>query len=622
MNRKEILYQYNKNEFADFLKEDNNGRILKVLNEEGLYLLKNHPLKEEKIVYILTFSNYKDELFKNSSFLDIFLESDISCYYATLVYLKDSTYDMILKRGTQILSDKQIATLFIYFREEYKQKVIENWPYKMSILYEIVINDNPKIIDKIIRTYPIDLTHPSIDLYIFFEKAKRSVLESQEDRYLKNDTFMGISIPSSMLTKEVIEKIWQNYDVIAMRTLLNNALYCTDGSFLKEEIKKKEEELILHWDESKKKIPAHKLAVLFYSWKNESDALSDISNEMRKEYLILLKEYQPIIKKLETLEYKSIEEIENYIEEENNKLLSNYIIDYLFEEIYYNIMIDIRELLDFYYRGNIVIPENRIEIYQQLSNIDWYSKEEKINFFHTLKKEDWVTTLYDDMAYARKIVRESIKECALSSKTIKEYKDEELSKKYHVDVYKMNGQAFFGIVKSGNHLKEQLPVGHSFSLIGEDGIAVFGEGKNMNTFLYDSDDLNPDQIVHIFPFDSFSFYRPFHYSEVGTRSINHLLTVDELVKNSQFYNELLILERGTKKIGIESSLPELKRIALYCIDRITEEDVKIAQENNVGILLIPSWKYQQSKNNSIQNIDYWHGHYYNESEKETFEKKH
>ena len=109
----------------------------------------------------------------------------------------------------------------------------------MSILYEIVINDNPKIIDKIIRTYPIDLTHPSIDLYIFFEKAKRSVLESQEDRYLKNDTFMGISIPSSMLTKEVIEKIWQNYDVIAMRTLLNNALYCTDGSFLKEEIKKR-----------------------------------------------------------------------------------------------------------------------------------------------------------------------------------------------------------------------------------------------------------------------------------------------------------------------------------------------------------------------------------------------
>lgn len=621
MNREEILYQYNKNEFADFLKEDNTGRILNVLNEEGLNLLENHPLKEEKITYILTFSSYKDELFQNSSFLDTFLESDINRYYAVLPNLKNSTYDIILKRSTQILSDKQIATLFIYFREEYKQKVIENWQYKMSILYEIIIRDTPKIIDKIIHTYPIDLTYPSIDLYIFFEKAKRSVLESQEARYLKDDPFMGISIPSSMLTKEVIEKIWQNYDVIAMRTLLNNAFYCTDGIFLKEEIKKKEGELILHWDESKKKIPAHKLAVLFYSLKNESGTFSDISDEIRKEYLTLLKKYQPIIQKIETLEYKSLEEIEKYIEEENNKLLSNYIIDYLFEENYYNIMIDIRELLNFYYRGNIVILKNRIEIYQQLSNLDWYSKEEKINFFHNLKKEDWVTTFYDDMAYARKIVRESIKNYALSSKTIKEYKDEELSKKYHVDVYKMNGQTFFGIVKSGNHLKEQLPVGHSFSLIGEDGIAVFGEGKNMNTFLYDSDDLNPDQIVHIFPFDSFSFYRPFQYSEVGTRSINHLLTADELVKNSQFYNELLILERGTKKIGIESSLPELKRIALYCIDRITEEDVKIAQENNVGILLIPSWKYQQSKNTSNPNIDYWHGHYYNESEKETFEKK-
>ena len=64
MNREEILYQYNKNEFADFLKEDNTGRILNVLNEEGLNLLENHPLKEEKITYILTFSSYKDELFQ------------------------------------------------------------------------------------------------------------------------------------------------------------------------------------------------------------------------------------------------------------------------------------------------------------------------------------------------------------------------------------------------------------------------------------------------------------------------------------------------------------------------------------------------------------------------------
>ena len=188
----------------------------------------------------------------------------------------------------------------------------------------------------------------------------------------------------------------------------------------------------------------------------------------------------------------------------------------------------------------------------------------------------------------------------------------------------MNDNFFFGIVKSGNHILDSLPAGHSYSLIGTDGIATFSDPKDSSTFLYDSDDMNPEQLVHTFPFDSYTYYHPFEHSTNPTKRVNRLLMPDELLNASPSYNEILILERGITEVGIEPSIPELKRIALYCLDEIRSQDIDVAKQNNVGIILINSDKYKQNnkKTSNLYQHDIYDYNYFDGSyEKEKFESR-
>ena len=236
-----------------------------------------------------------------------------------------------------------------------------------------------------------------------------------------------------------------------------------------------------------------------------------------------------------------------------------------------------------------------------------------------------IETFYDDMAYARRIVGESIKDYSLSNESIKEYEDPELSEKYGVPVYAMGDNYFFGIVKTGYHVTDDLPTGHSFSLIGKGSVAVFGDPKLSKTFLYDAGDMNPEQLVHAFPYDSYTMYRPFEFSSDSTSRVNVLMTPEQLVEEDErFYNEILLLEKGKIETGIDSKIPQLKRLALFCLDEITKRDIDVAKRNGVGIILIDSKKIgaqqrpHRMEGDAYDAMDY---NYYVGTDLEKFEAK-
>ena len=77
--------------------------------------------------------------------------------------------------------------------------------------------------------------------------------------------------------------------------------------------------------------------------------------------------------------------------------------------------------------------------------------------------------------------------------------------------------------------------------------------------------------------------------------------VDELIDETRTYNELLILEKGKKSTDFDKDIPELQKIALYCVDKISNEDVQIAKINGVGIFLVNSKEYANS-NYEVQNL--------------------
>ena len=584
----------NKQDFLDFLDNDYNGKILNLLDDEGVELLKKNSYIEDRITYILNYSNYVDLLFNNQKFLDLFLSTDISKYYASLKNLNNKTYDLIVNRCLELNKDINLTgQLISYFNKDYRLKFIDKYDYPNDLIYEM-LKRTPKLLGKkILEKYNIDLLSHNIPVGGLVAAGKSLSFEDMTKR--KGYSYVNSSgevfyLSSDLLNMDVAKKLWNELNVYEYRFLINDANYCGDPTNLNNYAKTKEEEFILNTDYPK-------IYQNIFDMIKKLSNLDSSSNEYRDIFRNLIRQIQIFPNKYTNLRMLifngEFDEVINLITKSLDEKKSDYIINYHFEENYYNVMYDLRELLEFYYAGNIDIPEDRLYLYQKIVNIDMLSSQEKIELHNELKQYNMMEFFYDDMTFARKKVREALKDYAMVKDELVKFKDEELSNEYGVDVYNINDNHFFAIVKSGIRFEDSLPVGHSYSLVGNGCISVFGSLKNSNTYVYDASALNPEQIVHIFPKDSYTLYQPFSFTAKATDRVEQLMMPDELLYNKRTYNEILILEQGSMQTDIDSRIPRLKRIALYCVDQITAKDVETAKIQGIGIMLINSKKYNK-----------------------------
>lgn len=593
-DKKRKIINSSKSEFINFLNNDYNGEIINLLDDEGVDYLKEYIDIEGRITYILSWSKYANSLFNNQRFLDLFLSTDISNYYATLSMLDERTCNLIVNRCIELNKDmKFISELIGYFNKDYQLKFIDKYDYPNDLIYEM-LKRRPNIVGKkILEKYNIDLLSHNISIKNLVDAGKSLAFDEMAKRNGDSYVSSGVEIfflSSDLLNMDVAQKLWNELNVYEYRFLINDANYCGDPTNLNNYAKTTEEEFILNkeYPESYKNIfnMINKLSNLDSS----SNEYHDIFRNLIRQIQIFPNEYTNLRELIFNGEF---DEVINLITKSLDEKKSDYIIDYHFEENYYNVMYDLRELLEFYYAGNIDIPEDRLYLYQQILNIDMLSSQEKIELHNELKQYNMMEIFYDDMSFARKQVRKAIKDYSMVKEELVKFKDEELSNEYGVDVYNIEDNPFFAIVKSNINAEDNMPVGHSYSLVGNGCISVFGTPKYSDTYVYDSSDLNPEQIVHVFPRDSFTMYRPFSFTDQATNRVEQLMMPDELLYNKRTYNEILILERGKKETDIDSRIPKLKRIALYCVDQITAKDVETAKIHNIGIMLINSKKYNK-----------------------------
>lgn len=622
MNKNEIINNYSKNNFIKFI-EDNDSKILKLLDLEGLNILKNSKLKEERIKLILMYSKYKNELLQNTEFLDILFSSNINKFYSVLKDLDNKTYEMILNRCLKLnINENTLSRLFTFFSGEYKLKVIERKILNVDLIVNILNKTHkPKIVQKILNTYNIDLLNPKLNVISLFEKGKKAFLKNSIDK-----TNELITIQPNLITKELAERLWNECDIFKLRKVLNDAQYVTSIDVLNEYIKLQEEKIINESRDKTLTYPYNEIYKSYINYKEEpTEEIRIKLDSLYKQHNIKKSDIEINMNSLtDEINNNTSIEIFNNLKILSDRNISNYIIDYHFEENYHNVILDINELLQYCYDGNITLSKDKIELYEKIVNIDYLSLEEKQNLHKTLKRYNMMEMLYDDMRYARDIVSETIKDYSLSKESIKQFKDEKLSKKYGVDIYNLDGKPFFAIVKTGRQITNQYPVGHSFSLIGTNGIVVFGNKTYGETYIYDSNNLKKEQIIHVFPYDSYTRYKPFELSQEASMKVNTLMSPEKLVNHSNSYNEILVLERGEKETYIDEFIPRLKQIALYCLNEITQQDIEEAKRNNVGILLINTSKYNEntSNKNTINSIYQEKYNYFDGiSDKEYYEER-
>lgn len=299
----------------------------------------------------------------------------------------------------------------------------------------------------------------------------------------------------------------------------------------------------------------------------------------------------------------------NYYFDDHSKPIDKYtaadiyyldlIADYFFDDYFNNVFIDIRQIIKYVNLTNSeTVSQIRLDFYQSFIDLKDKTPEERREFFNTFKEVDIQEQFYEDI---RKLKDESYKSlvdsCTQFTKSSPLY-NKDLSDKYGCEVYYLDGEEFYGFVRSDSRIskydvdfssdkptlvekpqptKEQIArLGASFTYIGKDDIQTFQHPNQKLTMLYRGIDYRT--IGHVYHNDSWSSPSYYHYSDYA----NELHTPASLIQESTKYPEILI----TDLQGVEP-------FAIICLDQITEWDVKFSKQNNMPIVLINSLKYER-----------------------------
>ena len=276
-----------------------------------------------------------------------------------------------------------------------------------------------------------------------------------------------------------------------------------------------------------------------------------------------------------------------------NRYLTEYIISYYFGDNYYNFMTNLYQIFGYLRSVNKdLIDSYNINVYKEFIDIKNASFEDKIGIFKLYLNDNLMEMFYDDINKVREdshkmLVDESLK---LNHNSIV-YSDS-MSKKIGLDIYKLDGEAFYGFVRClsiprGNLYNyydyvnsEGNRLGYSFSYIGDKNIGTTDYDGNSVTLFYDKIDYKNIMYVHHADLHSKKMYHQDDYLSIKE---NEITTPRNLIAHTKNYNEIYIKSNGRRIVPT----------ALVCYNIITEKDIEFAKKYNLSILLINKEKYKR-----------------------------
>ena len=533
--------------------------IYNLLDDEGINILNNTRDKLSRVNGIISCGKDISNLFDNEVFLSLLIELDN--YY---FYFKE---DEALKFIKYCINNKNeiVVRAFNKLNENAQIYVISNCDMS-EFYYDLLVGSklgcSKIIVDKIssLENYKYD------DLFDIFEK--------------------DMVIPNRLLSMSFINKISTIYNVKAYRSLVNELGKNNDISNI-EILRRK------YYD---------------YFLDNCSDIYNNILSEVKSgsDISILLNKYFNCFGGYDSFLNNGFFDIDEKLKKSLNYITSEIVVDYLFQDNAYNVFLDINELFKFS-TSVVFLSEDDKKIYSDIVSLDDISVFDKKKILDNLKNKNMAHKFYDDFRLARSKMVELFNSSILNSDNIYRYENKELSNKYGVPVYEMNGNEFYVLVKAIEKRKDSILNpndlyaycdGSSFSIDGGNKLSTFLDTNMYYNLAYNR--IPDNQLVHVFEVDSFSnYYRNKNnnlpYDRNGTDRINRLFTPKEIVDVSSSYNELIISQPNRMNDEFNSKLEQPVPFAIYCYDDISDHDILSSKATGLGIILVNTKKYDIDK---------------------------
>ena len=274
--------------------------------------------------------------------------------------------------------------------------------------------------------------------------------------------------------------------------------------------------------------------------------------------------------------------VEKEILEDNYFLEELIILNY--EDIPYNFLKNALSIIEYIAQiKEMIIPRNRYDLYYKLLKFYKLTYSEKIDLYNEIKEnQNGISEFYDDF---KTCFNDSIKRIQDSLLNVNKLTKSELSHKYNIDVYELNGEKFKMLINHTN-IDRDYPEEEVWNNSKEYASLSLISDKCLNTFrnptlniIVGFTNFNCLSVMHIHHADSYS------KEESGSNRIIELFTPDNLIKNTKAYNEILIKNSNT-----------LTPSYIVCYDEIKEGDVEASISlGRIPLILIHTEKYSNAK---------------------------
>lgn len=580
--------------FSLFLKQASDDIMINLLDEEGIQLLKNSIFFNSSINELLGHHlSFVDELSKMPSFCDIVINRLKNSYF--IFKIPNESAVRIVDYAIDKIDIKTLDELIFHLEPQAQYEVVKNVSLPYNIILKLITNNK------------------DIAEYVFNRDIRFTSLDdlSYEDIYSIFNK--GIIIPKFLLNEEkFFSKLVSINKVREYRALV-------DGLNESNDVSKIEKAREIYYDKQLKDYSDEwGLLTKYYNCFKEicdkldedpNNYLDEILNKYLNSFCFGYHRKQLKDKLLKLCQDRDDGAIYSVLREESNFEITDMIIDYHFKQLPYNFFLDLKQLCEFQNTEGRTLSDEDIEIYNKILMLDKIYYDEKIELHEMLKKSNMMEKFYDAIKSAKEKQIQLIKKSMLNKQTIQKYKDEELSKEKGVDIYVLDGDDFYIFVKA--LLKQKVnPMQPSDIYYNVDGCSYSLDcSKKLNTYkdphiFYHIafSDFPENQVVHVFPSDSFSYYT--REAARATDRVYTLNTPKQLTSKSNFFDEIVLLQRNDdRNDDINSQLKVPEMFAIYCYDEITKNDIESAKNLGLGIVLVKTLSYgQRNKVNREDDI--------------------
>lgn len=274
--------------------------------------------------------------------------------------------------------------------------------------------------------------------------------------------------------------------------------------------------------------------------------------------------------------YKDKDELEVFLHNETSKKLSEIIIDALFRDNIYNVLLNIKEMLrynDYLKDNDRVLDNDKINFYMMILNFDGIDNVDKINLYNKLKDKNFSLVFYEDLRSVKDKAYENIRKKLIDPSEHPEYIDMVNADKYGVEVYDLRDKEYTMLVRTQGKFKNVDHYRRScYSIISNDNTQIFGEYES-DSFLYGYDSFDSDKVLHMLERDSNSS----SFREVSSRYVNRIMTAEELILSNSSYSEvqLVNVKSDDGKYLWKAKKPDFIVVFNYVESRHIEESKRL-----------------------------------------------